>query len=73
MSDLQAFDVLLAPPEQHNGREPVAEDLSPSSEKVHRDEMSGDWIIADVDGLKLGVRWRFDGRGYDVSSSALSL
>lgn len=47
-----------------------SEDAAPSANKVFRDD-NGDFIIADVDGLKLGVRWRFDGSGYDISNSAL--
>ncbi|ODN96946.1 hypothetical protein I350_07921 [Cryptococcus amylolentus CBS 6273] len=41
---------------------------SPSSSKVVQNTTTSDYVIRDVQGLKLGVRWRFDGKGYDVSN-----
>ena len=43
--------------------------IKASPDKVYQDGSTGDFVITDVDGLKLGVRWRFDGEGYDVASS----
>jgi mannosidase alpha-like ER degradation enhancer 1 len=42
------------------------EDLSPAADKVYQDQ-DGHWTITDVSGLKLGVRWRLDEDGYDIS------
>lgn len=42
-----------------------AHDPSPGTNKVYQNE-EGDWVISDIDGLRVGVRWRADGRGYDV-------
>lgn len=43
-------------------------DKSPGPAKVFQTE-DGDWVIANVDGLHVGTRWRLDGLGYDVVSS----
>lgn len=63
----QAFDVVLGPLEQDQADVPP-EDPSPSEEKVYQDS-EGHWVITDVKGLKLGVRWRLDGKGYDIVKS----
>lgn len=47
------------------------EDSSPSTDKVYQDH-DGHWVITDVQGLKLGIRWRLDGQGYDVVKSESS-
>lgn len=47
-------------------------DPSPSLSKVWQD-VSGEYVIANSEGLRLGVRWRFDNRGYDVSNSTLDV
>ena len=46
------------------------EDISPSAEKVYQSP-EGDWTITDVSGLKLAIRWKLDGSGYDISKSEL--
>ncbi|KAK4689097.1 hypothetical protein P7C73_g1006, partial [Tremellales sp. Uapishka_1] len=63
-----SFDIVLSPSNTSHSEEVPKEDPSPPSSKVYRDEPTGDFVISDIDGLRLGVRWRFDGRGYDVSS-----
>ena len=47
------------------------EDISPSAEKVYQ-SAEGDWTITDVSGLKLAIRWKLDGSGYDISKSELA-
>lgn len=47
------------------------EDISPSAEKVYQSAES-DWTITDVSGLKLAIRWKLDGSGYDISKSELA-
>ncbi|WVN90106.1 uncharacterized protein L203_105341 [Cryptococcus depauperatus CBS 7841] len=59
-----SFDITLTP----SDRDPSPEDSSPSLEKVYQNTSTGDYVIRDIDGLHLGVRWRLDGKGYDISS-----
>jgi hypothetical protein len=61
--------VILGPLGQ-NPDEVPPEDVSPSEEKVYQTP-EGDWMITDVSGLKLAVRWKLDGTGYDISKSEL--
>lgn len=63
----QSFDVILGPINQVPTDTPP-EDPSPSTDKVYQDH-DGHWVITDVQGLKLGVRWRVDGQGYDIVKS----
>lgn len=67
LKSIQAFDVVLGPVGQEMDDLPP-EDASPSIEKVYQDQ-DGHWVITDVTGLKLGVRWRLDGQGYDIVKS----
>ncbi|WVW81609.1 hypothetical protein I302_103604 [Kwoniella bestiolae CBS 10118] len=63
-----AFEIVLSP---LNVTDPTAvppEDPSPGPSKVEQDLATGDYVISDIEGLRLGVRWRFDGRGYDVAN-----
>ncbi|WVQ80984.1 hypothetical protein IAT38_003091 [Cryptococcus sp. DSM 104549] len=62
-----AFDVVLSP---LNDTDSAAspEDPSPGPGKVQQDPTTGDYVITNIEGLRLGVRWRLDGKGYDVSS-----
>ncbi len=64
-SSWQSFDISIAPIDL-NATQPV-EDASPSPSKVFRND-DGNLVVADVDGLKIGVRWRLDGKGYDISN-----
>lgn len=59
--------MILGPIDQKQTDAPP-EDASPSTEKVYQDE-DGHWVITDVKGLKLGVRWRIDSKGYDIVRS----
>jgi hypothetical protein len=59
--------VILGPLGQSQDEVPP-EDPSPSDDKVCQDS-EGDWTITDVSGLKLAVRWKLDGTGYDISKS----
>ncbi len=63
------MEIFLSPSNStsHAGLPP--KDPSPSLSKVWQDDATGDFVIADSDGLHLGVRWRLDNKGYDVSSS----
>lgn len=36
---------------------------------MQHDTATGDYIITDVDGLHLTLRWRFDNQGYEVATS----
>ncbi|OXC59323.1 hypothetical protein AYX13_07129, partial [Cryptococcus neoformans] len=47
----------------------LPEDPSPGSDKVYQNTTTGDYVINNITGIRLGVRWRLDGQGYDVSSS----
>lgn len=67
LTGVQSFDVILGPVNQTQMDAPP-EDSSPSTDKVYQDQ-DGHWVITDVQGLKLGVRWRLDGRGYDIVKS----
>ena len=44
-------------------------DPSPSSSKVYQDVKTGNYIVKDVSGLSLNLRWRLDNTGYDVATS----
>ncbi|ORY31990.1 glycoside hydrolase [Naematelia encephala] len=63
-----SVDIYLFPLDSSDQSPPPLEDTSPSSDKVSRDEHTGDFTIHKVDGLRLTVRWRLDNKGYDVSS-----
>ncbi|WWD22230.1 hypothetical protein CI109_106721 [Kwoniella shandongensis] len=67
-----AFNIVLSPLNTTDPSDVTAnlppEDRAPGLQKVDQDPNSGNWLIHDVEGLRLGVRWRFDGRGYDVAS-----
>lgn len=62
---IQAFDIVLTSP----FNETFPEDPSPGSDKVYQNTTTGDYVISNITGIRLGVRWRLDGQGYDVSSS----
>lgn len=36
---------------------------------MYQNTTTGDYVISNITGIRLGVRWRLDGQGYDVSSS----
>lgn len=69
---VQSFDIVLTPLNATDQEVPP-EDPAPSASKVRRDEATGDFVVADVSGLRLSVRWRLDNRGYDVASSEFTL
>ncbi|RXK37277.1 hypothetical protein M231_05419 [Tremella mesenterica] len=60
-----SFDLVLAPSE--SGILPTTSH-SPPSNKIHRDDQTGNFVISDIQGIILTVRWRLDRTGYDVSS-----
>jgi hypothetical protein len=68
----QSFDIVLTPLNATDQEVPP-EDPAPSASKVRRDDATGDFVVADVSGLRLSVRWRLDNRGYDVASSESAL
>ncbi|OXH23230.1 carbohydrate binding protein [Cryptococcus neoformans] len=59
-----AFDIVLTP----TSNEALPEDPSPGPDKVYQNMTTGDYVISNITGIRLGVRWRLDGQGYDVSS-----
>lgn len=62
-----AFELVLTPA-NHGPDSPLPpHDASPSLSKVYQKD-DGDWVIADIEGLRLGCRWRLDGNGYDVTA-----
>nr|XP_019014344.1 uncharacterized protein I206_00426 [Kwoniella pini CBS 10737]OCF53125.1 hypothetical protein I206_00426 [Kwoniella pini CBS 10737] len=61
-----AFEIVLSPLDASKSTAVPPEDPSPGPSKVDQDSMTGDYHITDIEGLRLGVRWRFDGKGYDV-------
>ena len=63
------MDIVLSPPDGTD--DDVPNDPAPSSAKVRHDEKSGNYIIGDVTGLYLTLRWRLDNRGYEVATSEL--
>ena len=63
------MEIVLSPLNATDSAKLPPEDLSPSTSKVWQDYPTGDFIIARTEGLRLGVRWRFDNKGYDISSS----
>ncbi|WVR03311.1 hypothetical protein IAU60_000302 [Kwoniella sp. DSM 27419] len=63
-----AFEIVLTPSNGTDGSKAPPEDPSPGLDKVHQDSKTGDYIVTNIDGLRLGVRWRFDGTGYDVAN-----
>nr|XP_018266555.1 uncharacterized protein I303_00530 [Kwoniella dejecticola CBS 10117]OBR88713.1 hypothetical protein I303_00530 [Kwoniella dejecticola CBS 10117] len=62
------FEIVLSPLDSNNATAVPPEDPSPGPNKVNQDPLTGHYQITDVEGLRLGVRWRFDGKGYDVAS-----
>ena len=62
------IELVLLPAETPPDAPLPAHDPSPGPSKVFQNS-EGDWVIADIDGLRLNVRWRVDGFGYDVVSS----
>ena len=67
---IKSVGVMLSPPDTpHDEDTPV--DLSPSYSKIHQDVATGNYIIDDVTGLQLNLRWRLDNSGYDVATSEL--
>lgn len=61
------FELVLTPSNVDPGAPLPPHDASPSAAKVsQRDD--GDWEIKEIEGLRLGCRWRLDGNGYDVTS-----
>lgn len=64
----KAMEIVLSPTIDTDPADLPPADPSPSLSKVWQDA-SGDFVIADSEGIRLGVRWRFDNNGYDVSSS----
>ncbi|WVQ93882.1 hypothetical protein IAU59_000960 [Kwoniella sp. CBS 9459] len=63
-----AFEIVLSPLNSSDPTQVPPEDPSPGPSKVTQDPSTGDYVITDIEGLRLGVRWRFDGKGYDVSN-----
>ncbi|WVF66261.1 hypothetical protein IAT40_001001 [Kwoniella sp. CBS 6097] len=63
-----AFEIVLSPLNTSDPTQVPPEDPSPGPSKVTQDPSTGDYVITDIEGLRLGIRWRFDGRGYDVSN-----
>ncbi|WWC97244.1 hypothetical protein V866_004123 [Kwoniella sp. B9012] len=61
-----AFEIVLSPLNVTDPSAVPPEDPSPGPSKVEQDLATGDYLISDIEGLRLGVRWRFDGKGYDV-------
>lgn len=61
-----SLQVILSPTEPDPALEDAPEDKSPSLAKVRPTE-SG-WEIRDVTGLRLSVRWRLDGAGYEAAT-----
>lgn len=64
----QSFEIHLSSANSSDPDDLPPADLSPSKEKVYRDDV-GSYVIADSTGLRLGVRWRLDAKGYDVTNS----
>ncbi|WRT63472.1 uncharacterized protein IL334_000377 [Kwoniella shivajii] len=63
-----AFEIVLSPLNTTDLNSAPPEDPSPGPSKVAQDALTGDYHITDIEGLRLGVRWRFDGKGYDVAN-----
>lgn len=61
-----SLQVILSPTEPDPALEDAPEDKSPSVDKVRQTEAG--WEIRDVSGLRLTVRWRLDGTGYEVAT-----
>lgn len=62
------FELILTPAELPLDAPLPAHDPSPSIAKVYQTP-DGHWVIANIDGLRLNVRFRLDGWGYDVVTS----
>ncbi|CAK9783494.1 unnamed protein product [Cutaneotrichosporon oleaginosum] len=62
-----AFEIVLTPSNVDPEAPLPAHDAAPSATKVWQ-KNDGDWVIADIEGLRLGCRWRFDRGGYDVTN-----
>lgn len=61
-----SLQVILSPTEPDPALEDAPEDKSPSLDKVRQTEEG--WEIRDVSGLRLTVRWRLDGTGYEAAT-----
>lgn len=61
-----SLQVILSPTEPDPALEDAPEDKSPSLDKVRQTEAG--WEIRDVSGLRLTVRWRLDGAGYEAAT-----
>lgn len=62
-----AFELVLTPANMDPDSPPPPHDAAPSITKVFQKD-DGDWEITDIEGLRLGCRWRLDRHGYDVTS-----
>jgi len=67
LRSVQSVDIVLSPLDSQSQTPPA--DHAPSPSKVRHDTMTGDFVISDVDGLHLTLRWRFDNQGYEVATS----
>ena len=63
------MEIVLSPLNTTDPANIPTEDKSPSLSKVWQDKTTGDFLVADTEGLRLGIRWRFDNKGYEVSNS----
>ncbi|WVQ76473.1 hypothetical protein IAR50_006141 [Cryptococcus sp. DSM 104548] len=55
-------------PKSKDAKDSKGKKATENNNKVFQNATTGDYVIRGVQGLKLGVRWRFDGKGYDVSN-----
>jgi len=63
----QSVDIVLSLPDGSDVEVPTGS--TPYSAKVRHDEQTGDYVVADVSGLDLTLRWRLDNKGYEVATS----
>lgn len=68
-ADGKSFGMILAPLNVSADDPLPPEDPAPTADKLHQDVETGNFWIHDIEGLRLGVRWRYDNKGYDVSNS----
>lgn len=66
---MKSFGMILAPLNVSADDPLPPEDPAPTADKLHQDVETGNFWIHDIEGLRLGVRWRYDNKGYDVSNS----